>query len=317
MDTRNQIRENYRRLKGRVRCLERAVVSTRWLLYFLVDVFLLPIGWILKLWVWGTHKWTDPPLLDDLELETGGPTSILLDADGKKGRRVSEAELRQVVEHGLRVFGEHDIDAAARQRMIKRFAAACPDSLMFILVDKPEGQLRVGYTCILPLNERGYLAYRRGELRDYNISDTHLVSTRYRQRPRYLLIQAFALSERISKAWAKPLYEGIAYHISWHVDSILVSRPVLIAEAATQGGEKLLKRFAFARIGESANGVPLYELNTRDFERLPERARATIQLLDSLVGRFKVGRRERPRTRGRNTAEQDDGPDERGQQDDE
>lgn len=307
MDTRKQIRENYGRLKGRVRGLARTVRQVRLAAYVWLDVCLLPLSWILQLWLWGIHKWKDLPLPEELELLTGDLTYLQLDAAVAKGCAVSEAELKDIVEYGLQAFGEHGIDSVERQRMVKRFASACPKAFVFLTIERPgdsdaafglcsqgesviERQQKVGYTCVLPLNKDGYTAYRRGELSDYHFNERHIISPRHLRPPRYLCIQAFALCVRVNRTSAKSLLEGLAYHVSLHVDGILANRPVLIAEAATSSGLRLLERFAFARIGESANRVPLYELDTRDYKRLPQRSLDTVLLLDAMVRQFAAGR---------------------------
>jgi hypothetical protein len=307
MDTRNQIRANYRRLTGRVRGLDHTVRLVGNVAYALLDVFLFPIDWTLKLWLWGVHKWKEVPLPEELELLMGGLTRLQLDTAGAKGHAVSEAELNEIVKYGLEAFGEHDIDSAARQQMVKHFVSACPKAFMFLTTEKMGGsgtvlnlssqggpaierQEKVGYTCVLPLKTSGYIAYRKGELSDYKFTECHITSPRYLSPPRYLCIQAFALCVRINKFHAKALLEGLAYHVSLHLDGIVAHRPVLIAEAATPSGLRLLERFAFAKIGQSANGVPLYELDTRHYENLPQRSKDTVLLLDAMVRQFAASR---------------------------
>jgi hypothetical protein len=145
---------------------------------------------------------------------------------------------------------------------------------------------KVGYTCVLPLKYSGYVSYRRGELSDYKFNERHISSLGNHHSPRYLCIQAFALSTHVRRVHAKALLEGLAYHVSLHVPNILIKRPILIAEGATRSGRLLLERFGFTMIGQSANRVPLYELDTRQFEMMPELSRDTVILLDAMVRQF-------------------------------
>lgn len=305
-----QLRENYQSLKGRVRGIDRALRLVREGAYFFVDVFVLPLSWIIKAWLWAIHKWKDIPLPDETELPTGVLTLLPLDATRAKGQIVTEVDLADIVEYGLEAFGEHDIDASTRRRMVQHFFRACPRAFRLLTAERPdrsgicldlgskgEGAVstqKVGYTCVLPLKKQAYAAYRRGELRDYDFSEVHIISPRYPLKPRFLCIQAFALIARVNKACARSLLEGIAYHVSLYVSEVLAHRPVLIAEAATRSGRRLLERFAFPLIGESANRVPLYELDVRDYERLPQRARDTVLLLDTMVRRFAAARNRGP-----------------------
>ena len=246
----------------------------------------------------------DFPLPEELELLTSDLTHLRLDVADAKGRSVPDADLKHVVEYGLQAFGEHDIGAIERQRMVKRFASVCPKAFVFLTIKRPgssnsvvESYQNVGYTCVLPLNKNGYFAYRRGELSDYHFNERHILSPRYFRPPRYLCLQGFALCTRVNRTSAKSLLEGIAYHVSLHVDGILANGTVLIAEAATRSGLRLLERFAFARIGESTNRVPLFELDCRDYKRMRRRSQETINLLDAMVRQFAAGPNSCERTR--------------------
>lgn len=286
MKTVNQIRRNFNLLKGRYRYLDGLVRVVWQTIYFFIDVLLLPIGWIMSAAVWASRTWHDLPLPNDLELEKHLFTHLDLNADVRSRFHVSTNALEEVVQHGLRAFGEHDIDAESRRRMIRTFSSACPDALMFLVVRDGEVFRKVGYTSILSLRKSAYIAYRRGELRDYDFNERHIIQPGFSKQQLFLCLQAFALNSRINRETAKMLYEGLAYHLSWYIPDLLDSRPILIAEAATRQGERLLERFSFAKIGDSANGVPLYELDARQYEILPARARRTLEVVDSLVRQF-------------------------------
>lgn len=161
----------------------------------------------------------------------------------------------------IELINRNDI---ARRKAISLWHTINKYCLRFIVTEDDNGKHRKGVTCVLPLTKAGYESYKNGEIDEFCLGESHIMSALETDKEEctHFCIQSFAFSGRCPKKVKVLLKESFETQILQM--SKKNSDLHIIAEVGTEAGRKMADFFGMTMLTTlSFDKRPLYELNLK------------------------------------------------------
>lgn len=279
--TLRELSSNYEEVKDRSKRVWNTLEYIRWFFYVSIDVFVLPISWLIK-GILRVDEWSRGVEVKDVKVAN------IERVDINEKMIPSKSDLDLLVDFACEAFAISRVPRNKRRRMFERWFKINNKSFLFFTVPQKEKESyrRVGYSCVLPFKKEGYISYRRGEVSDFKFNERHVLSGKSGKYSNHICVQAFAICEDLTKEHWQILYHNLARHISLYTDNFFKDRMVIVSEGATRYGVKILEELGFVKVGISANNTPLYELDANDYHKMMELSRWTVDTLSCLNKKY-------------------------------